>query len=268
MTNLLNHNYLNEKRLWGGEQQTLAHIRTNPSVNRAANGHENAKAQDTTPLTVTLASAAQIANDATAFNVAITFSEAVTGFVLADIVFNNATAAGVLRMTNASTYEVSALADNSGDVAITVPAGAVMAGTKTNMASNTLRLPYDHAPPVVLAAAATSMTSPFTVTATFSEAVTGFAVDDITISRKLLRPVSCAKESVTNCDHRDTLRKERPQWCCLASISNSCLDMGFTNWENAVLSRPTAWVPFCFSMIYRDFIVTKQGGFRACLLAP
>ncbi|MGU9956334.1 MAG: Ig-like domain-containing protein [Arenicellales bacterium WSBS_2016_MAG_OTU3] len=98
-------------------------------------------------------------------------------------------------MRDANDYEVLVLADNTGDVAITVPAGVAMAGTKTNMVSNTLMLPYDHAPTVVLAAAATTaMTDPFTVTATFSEAVTGLEAAEIEITnatvilRALARP--------------------------------------------------------------------------------
>jgi len=57
-----------------------------------------------------------------------------------------------------------------------------------------------------------------------------------TLSRKLFRPASCAMAMVTNCDHRDAVREERPEWCRLERLSNSCLGIYSSNCENTVLS--------------------------------
>ena len=139
---------------------------------------------DTTPPTVTLASSVATVKVGEAATITATFSEAVTGFTVDDFV----SAAGTFShfvTTDSSHY--SALftptpSSTATDSAITIAANSYTdtagnnggAGTKPTLAIDMI------APTVTLASsvAAVKVGETATITASFSEAVTGFTVDD------------------------------------------------------------------------------------------
>ena len=85
------------------------------------------------------------------FTANITFSEAVTGFVQADIVVTNATLSS-FQTTDNITYTVLITPTADGAVTLQVPASvAVNAGNNANTASNTLSLVYAGTAPVITA---------------------------------------------------------------------------------------------------------------------
>ena len=122
-----------------------------------------------------------------AFDVTITFSEALTGFTAGNITVTNGTA--TLGTQNGNEYPATITpATNATSVSVMIAAGAVTAqgGTDTpNTASNTLSVRIDKTAPTV------SITQPshiqkmaFMTTITFSEDVTGFddTANDVTLS--------------------------------------------------------------------------------------
>ncbi len=115
--------------------------------------------------------------------VTITFSEAVTGFVASDITVVNGTVGSLSG--SGTTYTVNITPIAQGDVTVSVGGSkAFDAAGNGNSASAQLVRTYDSiAPTVTLSSTATNNTnvSPIPVTITFSEAVTGFALNDITI---------------------------------------------------------------------------------------
>ena len=116
--------------------------------------------------------------------VTATFSKEVTGFTAADLSLTNASVSNFLASsTSVYTFDITPAA--TGAVSVQVPAGSVtdLAGN-ANTASNTLSAAADLTPPRVsfsgLPAPAllyTGVTQ--TITATFSEAVTGFTLSDL-----------------------------------------------------------------------------------------
>lgn len=84
------------------------------------------------------------------FTVSIVFSEAVTGFALADITATNATLSN-LQTTNNITYTALVTPSADGAVSLSVPAGAAQnIGNIDNTASNMLSLDYDGTAPAVI----------------------------------------------------------------------------------------------------------------------
>ncbi|RAJ11210.1 Ig-like domain-containing protein, partial [Arenibacter echinorum] len=108
--------------------------------------------------------------------ITITFSEAVTGFVLGDIGVTNGTA-GNFGGTG-TTYTADITPGGNGTVTINVAAGVALDGAGNG---NTAATPYSRVydvtqPSVVISSAVGSPTNtnPIPITITFSEAVTGF----------------------------------------------------------------------------------------------
>ena len=128
------------------------------------------------------------ADDASMFTATITFSEAVIGFQQGgnDITVTNGTVtlAGALPGTT-FTATITPTDGYEGEMTISIPAGAAMASadnTKTNPAfSRTVRI-NQGAPTVAVTAEKPRTNGPFGITITFSEPVTGFMMDEITIS--------------------------------------------------------------------------------------
>ena len=128
------------------------------------------------------------ADDASMFTATITFSEAVIGFQQGgnDITVTNGTVtlAGALPGTT-FTATITPTDGYEGEMTISIPAGAAMASadnTKTNPAfSRTVRI-NQGAPTVAVTAEKPRTNGPFGITITFSEPVTGFMMDEITIT--------------------------------------------------------------------------------------
>ena len=126
--------------------------------------------------------------NATTINYTFTFSEAVTGFVVADITVTNGTKGTLAGSGTTYTLPVTTAANQNNTQTVSVPAGkCVDAGQNGNTASNTYSVVIDRlAPTCTITAdkANGSRTNATTInyTFTFSEAVTGFAVADITVT--------------------------------------------------------------------------------------
>ena len=117
------------------------------------------------------------------FPVTATFSEVVTGFALSDITVSGGTVGNLQTTDNITyTFDVTPTADGL----VTVDVGAAKAtdnaGNNNTAATPLTRSADITAPTVALAStAATTVNGLFPVTATFSEAVTGFDISDITV---------------------------------------------------------------------------------------
>ncbi len=118
-----------------------------------------------------------------AFSVTATFSEPVTGFGLEDLVVGNATFGNFLGSGSIYTFDVTPTSD--GDVTVDVVANVAFdsAGNGNAAAAQLLREADLTAPTVGLANLVSGdlVGEAFTVTATFSEAVTGFELSDVEV---------------------------------------------------------------------------------------
>ena len=151
----------------------FAGIADNTTLNFAA-------VADTVAPTVTLTSTASVFSGL--FTVTATFSEAVTGFEVGDITVGNGSASN-FDDTAAPVYTFDVTPTADGAVTVDVAGSvAIDAAGNNNTAATQLSVTYDpSAPTVTLTSTASVFSGLFTVTATFSEAVTGFEVGDITV---------------------------------------------------------------------------------------
>ncbi len=116
------------------------------------------------------------------FDVTITFSEAVTGFDVTEILVGNGSASGFAGSGAAYTATITPQADYEGDVVISVSANSVQdAAGNGNAPSNELRVGTDTLSPVLTITRDGSgvLTGAFVANFTFSEPVDGFAVSSI-----------------------------------------------------------------------------------------
>ena len=144
--------------------------------------HEYYLIATTTSPTVTLTSDATDPQSGL-FTVTATFSEPVTGFVVGDVTLANGAASNfVATSTSVYTFDVTPVAD--GAVTVDVAADvAEDAATNGNTAATQLSVTTDATAPTVTITGPTDVvTEGFTVTFTFSEGVTGFTADDVTVT--------------------------------------------------------------------------------------
>ncbi len=134
--------------------------------------------------TVTISSSATDPTNASSFPVTITFSESVTGFVVGDISVTNGTAGGFTTV-NGYTYSVNITPSGQGVVNVNIAVSvATDAAGNANTAATQLSRTYDNIVPSVSVSSSAPDPLNFTpvpVNITFSEAVTGFNVSDITV---------------------------------------------------------------------------------------
>ncbi|MEG4053798.1 Ig-like domain-containing protein, partial [Microcoleus sp. S36a_B3] len=145
-------------------------------------GANKALVIDTIPPTVALTSASPTTTNAP-FLVIATFSENVTGFTATDVTVGNGTVSG-FTTTSGTTYEFTVTPTASGAVTVNVPAATAIdtVGNNNTAATQLTRTADITAPTVTLTSASpTTTNAPFIVTATFSETVTGFAANDVTV---------------------------------------------------------------------------------------
>ena len=143
------------------------------------------RTHDATQPTVALTSPVGSPFTNATFAVTATFSEEVTGFDATDISVSNGSA-GSFNAVSATSYTFVVTPTTDGEVTVDVNAGICsdVAGN-LNTAAPTLSRTYDSVQPAVTLS--TSIGSPFTnatftVTATFSEEVTGFDATDVSVS--------------------------------------------------------------------------------------
>ena len=146
--------------------------------------------QDTTPPTVTSITGPTDPTSTSPFTVTVTFSEPVSGFNAAsDLTVTNGTAGTPTETTpnDGTTYQVAITPTADGEVGVTVNANAATdSANNGNTASSQYTIDYDGTAPTVSSITGPTdptSTSPFTVTVTFSEAVSGFnAASDLTVT--------------------------------------------------------------------------------------
>ncbi len=153
---------------------------------------------DTTAPTVTINQAAGQTDPAFGSPVTFTvvFSEPVTGFTSTDVPLSGTAASGATTVVSGSgaTYTVTVTVTNSGTLTAAIPAGAAndsagnasLASTSTDN-TVTVNLGADTTAPTVTINQAAGQAdptnqSPVLFTVVFSESVTGFAADDVTLS--------------------------------------------------------------------------------------
>ena len=133
--------------------------------------------------TVAITGAPPAVNSTDAFDVTVTFSEAVTGFETGDVTVTNGTAT---VSGSEADYTATITPDGQGDITIGIGANvAEDTAGNGNDAATDVTVPYDATAPTVAITGAPTVvgsTNAFDVTVTFSEAVTGFDADDITVT--------------------------------------------------------------------------------------
>ncbi len=116
-----------------------------------------------------------------AFTAAATFSNAVTGFTLSDLVVTNGTASNLQGSGAGYTFTITPTAP--GQVAVSIPANVVTNATGLgNTASNLLNVTYSNPPTAALSVPVSVAALPFTATVGFSDSVTGFAANEIAVT--------------------------------------------------------------------------------------
>jgi|GEM_PF-6169177 len=153
----------------------------------AASNANNAATQfsvtnDETNSTVTITSASTSPHSG-AFDITVTFSESVTGFVVGDLTVANGTASNFAG--SGTTYTATITPSADGVVTVDVASGVAQdAASNTNTAATQFSITNDETKPsVTITSASTSPTSEaFNVTITFSESVTGFVIGDLSVT--------------------------------------------------------------------------------------
>ncbi|WP_193606890.1 Ig-like domain-containing protein [Nocardioides lijunqiniae] len=132
-----------------------------------------------------------------AFTVTATFSEAVAGLTASDFVVSNGVASAVAG--SGATYTVTVTPSTDGPVTVDLPAAAVTdtAGNPSAAAAQLARTADLTRPTVTLSAPAGPLDGPFTVTATFSEAVSGLTAADFTVANGTASAVAGSDDTYT-----------------------------------------------------------------------
>ncbi|MEL6863915.1 MAG: Ig-like domain-containing protein [Bacteroidota bacterium] len=137
---------------------------------------------DNTPPSILLNSSSTQVNGP--FSIEIIASEAIIGLEIGDLLLTNATASALNANGNSYTLSINPISE--GNVSIQIPANRLtdLAGNG-NLASNILNVQYnplDNTPPtVILSSASAQVSGAFSVDINFSEAVMGFALEDVVV---------------------------------------------------------------------------------------
>ncbi len=127
------------------------------------------------------------------FTVNAVFSQWVTGVTVNGFTVTNGTLSALSG--GGTTYSILVTPKSAGPVTLSMPAGAATGtGGVASIASNLLTVTYtplDTTPPTVaLTTSTSSVSAPFVVTATWSEVVTGVALNDFTVTNGLASALS------------------------------------------------------------------------------
>ncbi len=179
----------------GGESVTIGlgtlNARSGTGLNGGASGTDSLADfdiidPDTTAPTVEITGVPEKINARDPFTVTFTFSEAVTGFAADDISVTNNANKGTFTETSATVYTLTVTPTADADVKVTARANTATDGVNTgpaNAVSDTAI--WDASVPTVTITGVPAEIlnrDPFTVTFTFSEDVTGFAADDVSVT--------------------------------------------------------------------------------------
>ena len=185
--------------LTAGTDGSFVHTTGNltSSLGNSGTASDTLVANDATAPTVSLSSTASDPVSG-AFTVTATFSETVTGFILGDVSVGNGSASN-FNTVSASIYTFTVTPSSDGTVTVDVGAGAAQdaAGNGNTAASQFTRTADATVPTVTLTTGASDPVSgAFTVTATFSEDVTGFVLADFTVGNGSVSTFSATSASV------------------------------------------------------------------------
>jgi len=137
---------------------------------------------DITAPSVTLTSVSATTVNAP-FSVTATFSKDVTGFDNTDITVTNATVGNFVQLDPKTyTFDVTPSADGNVTVDVLAATATDTAGNNNTAATGLTRTADITAPTVTLTSASPTVNGLFSITATFSEDVTGFDNTDITVT--------------------------------------------------------------------------------------
>lgn len=136
---------------------------------------------ETVPPTVSLSTLAGVTFNSSPLNVTASFSEDVTGFTTSDLTLTNGTAT---ISGSGSTYTILITPSGQGEVSVSVKSSSYsdIAGNINTTVSNSISSRYDSLPPTAVLstlAGTNTKNSPLSVTATFSEEITGLSVQDL-----------------------------------------------------------------------------------------
>ncbi|WP_323762000.1 beta strand repeat-containing protein, partial [Maricaulis sp.] len=175
---------------------TVSVIMTDPSGNSAVAVTNTADLDLTGPTpAITTVSTDPVAG---AFSASIDFGETVTGFTLGDIDVGNG-AASAFADAGGGLYTATITPVADGAVTVDVAAGVAQDGAgNTNTAATQFSITNDEtAPSVALTTgSADPVSGAFTITATFSEDVTGFVVGDFTVANGAASAFSATSATV------------------------------------------------------------------------
>ncbi|WP_169977078.1 Ig-like domain-containing protein [Tautonia rosea] len=145
---------------------------------------------DTTRPTATLSTTATSPTNASTIPVTLTFSEAVVGFSMSNLLLENGTADNLVAI-DGTTYTFDLTPASQGEFSVAVAEGAAVdAAGNPSLASVEIKLVLDlDRPTATLSTAATSPTNQtgVPVTVSFNEAVTGFDVMDLLLENATVR---------------------------------------------------------------------------------
>uniref|UniRef100_UPI002601C5F3 Ig-like domain-containing protein n=1 Tax=Maricaulis sp. TaxID=1486257 RepID=UPI002601C5F3 len=129
------------------------------------------------------------------FSVTIAFTEDVTGFAAGDIAVGNG-AASDFSATSASVYTATITPAADDPVTVDVASGAAQdAAGNDSTAADQFSIGFDGTPPgLTISLPGSTAEGPFTATFTFSEAVSGFGLDDIATTNATVSGLSEAGE--------------------------------------------------------------------------
>ncbi|WP_203292342.1 Ig-like domain-containing protein [Maricaulis parjimensis] len=132
-----------------------------------------------------------------AFTATFTFSEVVTGFALADITVGNGAASAFAGSGDTYTATITPAADGSVTVNVAADVATDDAGNGTSAASQFSVNADLTAPSLTISGPSAAQTGAFTATFTFSEAVTGFALADISVGNASVSSLSGSGDTYT-----------------------------------------------------------------------
>jgi hypothetical protein len=160
--------------------ETLTNLESIPN---AAGASVSFTYADPTNPTLVLASTSSATTNLTNIPVTATFSRSVTGFTSSDVTIFGGTIGSFTGSGKNYSFYVT---PSGSSITIDVAAGVATSTTNIgNLAATQLARTFDNTVPTVVlttSAGASSNVSPIPVTATFSESVTGFVIEDITVT--------------------------------------------------------------------------------------
>ncbi|MCY4304080.1 MAG: fibronectin type III domain-containing protein, partial [Aestuariivita sp.] len=143
-------------------------------------------APDTTAPTATLTDVPEKINSTTAFTATVTFDEAVNGFIAGDITVTGGTKGAFTGSDGDTEYTLVITPSGNANVVVTVTANSATDGSSNTgpAAAVDETAVWDNTAPTLAITGVPEKINdrtPLTATVTFSEAVTGFITDDITV---------------------------------------------------------------------------------------